>query len=96
MEKISLRITIAGRTYPINVLESEKEKVLKAADDINKAIELLSKSYAVKDPLDLLAMSSLQLLTKAQSVPPVQLPPDYSGIEHELEVFVDSIKKLDE
>jgi cell division protein ZapA len=95
MEKVSLKITIAGRTYPINVLDSEKERVLKAAEDINKAIELLGKNYAVKDPLDLLAMSSLQLLTKAQSIPPVQLPPDYTAIENELEVFVDTIKNLD-
>ena len=36
MSKVSLKITIAGRTYPLNVPESDEEKVTKAAADINK------------------------------------------------------------
>ena len=90
MSKISLKITIAGRTYPLNVLETEQEKVLKAADDINKAIELLSKSYAVKDSQDLLAMSALQLITRnvAQSkTETVTIPADYTSIEISLETL---------
>lgn len=90
MSKVSLKITIAGRTYPLNVLETEQEKVLKAADDINKAIELLSKSYAVKDTQDLLAMSALQLITRnvAQSkTETVTIPADYTSIEISLETL---------
>jgi cell division protein ZapA len=90
MSKVSLKITIAGRTYPLNVLETEQEKVLKAADDINKVIELLSKSYAVKDTQDLLAMSALQLISRnvAQSKPEtITLPADYSSLEASLEAF---------
>jgi cell division protein ZapA len=88
MSKVSLKITIAGRTYPLNVLESEQGKVLKAAEDINKAIELLSKSYAVKDTQDLLAMSALQLVTKtnaANKTETVTLPADYTSIEESLD-----------
>lgn len=90
MSKVSLKITIAGRTYPLNVLETEQEKVLKAADDINKAIELLSKSYAVKDTQDLLAMSALQLISRSvtQSKPEVvTIPADYTSIETSLEAL---------
>jgi cell division protein ZapA (FtsZ GTPase activity inhibitor) len=71
-------------------LETEQEKVLKAADDINKAIELLSKSYAVKDTQDLLAMSALQLITRnvAQSkTETVTIPVDYTSIETSLEAL---------
>lgn len=65
MSKLSLKITLAGRTYPLTVNEGEDEKILKAADDINRAIKLLQENYAVKDMQDLLAMTALQLATKS-------------------------------
>mgnify|MGYP000913063653 CR=1 FL=1 len=67
MSKVSLKITIAGRTYPLNVPESDEEKVTKAAADINKAVEMLRKNYAVNDHQDLIAMSALQLLAKVSN-----------------------------
>lgn len=87
MSKVSLKITIAGRTYPLNVPESDEEKVTKAAADINKAVEMLRKNYAVNDNQDLVAMSALQLLAKApsESAPVVQVPVDYSEIEEALQ-----------
>ena len=56
MGVVSLKVVIAGRTYPLNVSEEEQGKVLKAAEDINKAFDLLRTNYAVKDPQDLLAI----------------------------------------
>ena len=67
MGKISLKVTIAGRTYPLNISEKEKDAVLSAASDINHSIEKLKKSYAVKDPQDLIAMTALQLVMKSDS-----------------------------
>lgn len=64
MSKVSLKILLCGRTYPITVSEQEQTRVLDAAKQINEAIEQLKKSYAVNDPQDLLAMASLQLLIK--------------------------------
>ena len=49
MSKLSLKITLAGRTYPLTVNEGEDEKILKAADDINRAIKLLQENYLCKD-----------------------------------------------
>ena len=86
MGKLSLKVVVAGRTYPLTINEGEQEKVLKAADDINKAIKLLQDNYAVKDMQDLLAMTALQLSTKATN--PSQNsnePADYSQIETELD-----------
>jgi cell division protein ZapA (FtsZ GTPase activity inhibitor) len=60
MSKVALKINIAGRTYPLNVPEAEADAVAAAAADINKAIELLRKNYAVNDTQDLMAMSALQ------------------------------------
>lgn len=86
MSKVSLKITIAGRTYPLNVPVSDEEKVTKAAADINKAVEMLRKNYAVNDNQDLIAMSALQLLAKATSeqAPIVQTPVDYTELEEAL------------
>ena len=85
MSKVSLKITIAGRTYPLNVPVSDEVKVTKAAADINKAVEMLRKNYAVNDNQDLIAMSALQLLTKSIGENAPVAPVDYSEIEEALE-----------
>jgi cell division protein ZapA len=53
MGKISLKVEIAGRTYPLTVLDSEEKIVLKAVEDINKAVSILKTNYAVSDSQDL-------------------------------------------
>lgn len=67
MAKLSLKVVVAGRTYPLSVDESEEQRVLKSASDINKAIKLLQDNYAVKDMQDLLAMTALQLASKSDT-----------------------------
>ena len=95
MEKLSLKVVVAGRTYPLTLNEGEQEKVLKAADDINKAIKVLQDSYAVKDMQDLLAMTALQLATKPKAqVASEPVEPDYSAIEKELEGLSDDLDSL--
>jgi cell division protein ZapA len=61
MAKISLKVVVAGRAYPLSVEEMEKEAILSAVDDINRRIKILQDNYAVKDMQDLLAMTALQL-----------------------------------
>lgn len=67
MAKLSLKVVVAGRTYPLSVEEHEEQKVIDAAKDINKAIKLLQDNYAVKDMQDLLAMTALQLASKKEN-----------------------------
>lgn len=81
MAKVSLKLEIAGRTYPISVLETEKDKVLHAANALNASIDSLKKHYAVNDQQDLLAMASLQYLMKPLS----NTEPDFSEIEQKLD-----------
>lgn len=96
MGKLSLKVVVAGRTYPLTVNSGEEAKVTKAAEDINKAIKMLQDNYAVKDMQDLLAMTALQLATKSTSnsvSAPVE--PDYSEIEsklNELSTEIDLLK----
>ncbi len=96
MGKLSLKVVVAGRTYPLTVNSGEEAKVTKAAEDINKAIKMLQDNYAVKDMQDLLAMTALQLATKSTNTTvsaPVET--DYSEIEsklNELSTEIDSLK----
>jgi cell division protein ZapA len=97
MAKISLKVEIAGRTYPLTVQEGEDVKVLKAADDINKAIALLRDNYAVSDTQDLLAMSTLQMMMKGSStkIEKEVIPADYAAIESSLQSLTDELDQLD-
>ncbi len=94
MAKLSIEVKVAGRTYPLSVEENEKEIVLNAAADINKAIKLLRDNYAVKDMQDLLAMTSLQLAAKNNSND-TSTSNDHllKKIEEDLERLVDETKQ---
>jgi cell division protein ZapA (FtsZ GTPase activity inhibitor) len=94
MAKLSLKVVVAGRTYPLSVSEDEVQKVEKAAKDINKAVKLLQDNYAVKDMQDLLAMTALQLAVKEGKSVPTAAPatePDFSEIENRLSDLIQSL-----
>lgn len=69
MSKVSIKIVIAGRNYPLTINEGEEEKIRKAVEDINTNVQKLQETYAVKDMQDLLAMTSLQLATRVNTTP---------------------------
>ena len=78
MDKVSLKVVIAGRTYPLTIKGEEETAIREAADRINTNIQKLQSSYAVKDMQDLLAMTTLQIAVQmktnadaAASRPPV-------------------------
>jgi cell division protein ZapA len=60
-ESLKIRITIAGRVYPLNVKnENEEEGMRKAAKKINDLVLKYEQNYAVSDKQDVLAMCALQ------------------------------------
>ena len=91
MGKISIKIVVAGRTYPLTVNEGEDTKIIKAAEDINKAVKLLQENYAVKDMQDLLAMTALQLATKSSNT---AVSTDISSIEDSLDNLLQELNKF--
>jgi cell division protein ZapA (FtsZ GTPase activity inhibitor) len=92
MAKLSIKVVVGGRTYPLSVNETEKERVLKAAEDINKSIKMLKENYAVKDMQDLLAMTALQLAGKSENASKNEaVQPDYSEIEAKLSQLSDDL-----
>jgi cell division protein ZapA len=61
VEPLKIKVTIAGRVYPINVKnENEEEGMRKAAKHINDLVTKFEKNYAVSDKQDVLAMCALQ------------------------------------
>jgi len=80
MEKVSLKIVIAGRTYPLTIKAEEEAAVREAADRINTNIQKLQGSYAVKDMQDLLAMTTLQMAVQLKNAgePSAISQPQYS------------------
>ncbi len=67
MSELSIKVSIAGRIYPITVKAEEEEKVRNAAKRVDDDIRALQSNYAVKDKQDLLAMTALQLATELSS-----------------------------
>ncbi|MEM9052995.1 MAG: cell division protein ZapA [Bacteroidota bacterium] len=71
MSEKSIKVTIAGRIYPISVKPEEEERVRDAAKKVDESVKHLLDNYAVKDKQDLLAMTALQLSTKLAEAEPI-------------------------
>ncbi len=66
MSEVSIKVNIAGRTYPLTVKSLEEAGIRLAEQAIEESIQVFQKNYAVKDKQDLLAMAALQMSAKAQ------------------------------
>jgi len=64
-ELLSVKVSIANRNYPLRITAEEQDKVMRAAENINKRIKDFEDNYAVKDKQDLLAMCALQFASEA-------------------------------
>ena len=64
MDKLKIKVSIAGRTYPLTINRHEEENIRKAATKIEAIIKQFESNYAVKDKQDLLAMCALQFATQ--------------------------------
>lgn len=91
MAKLSIKVVLAGRTYPLTINEDEETKVRSAVDNINASIKRLQESYAVKDMQDLLAMTALQLATRDESSSSMQ---ESSELEDQFKELVESLRHL--
>lgn len=89
---LSIKVNIAGRTYPLTIDRSEEESIRKAADAINKNIKDLQSNYAVRDMQDLIAMTSLQfstdLLKQTKSVEQEQEQLEITELDNQIKSFL--------
>ncbi|MGB1103977.1 MAG: cell division protein ZapA [Crocinitomicaceae bacterium] len=91
MDKVALKIIIAGRTYPLTIKKEEEQAIKDAAERINKNIKKLQGSYAVKDMQDLLAMTALQMAVQSESSRSDS--PDFSTFNEDIQRIIDKINQ---
>jgi cell division protein ZapA len=90
-DKLSIKINIADRLYPLTVYRSEEEGVRKAAKIINEKVSQYKQKYASKDLQDCLAMTTLQLVIQKNDT---EKRIDDSPLVDELEVMNDFLSEF--
>ncbi|MGB2275141.1 MAG: cell division protein ZapA [Schleiferiaceae bacterium] len=65
-ETLKIKVTIAGRTYPLTIKREEEEQIRSAVKTINDAVVRFEERYAVQDKQDVLSMCALQLASRAE------------------------------
>lgn len=63
-DKLSIRINIADRYYPLKIERTDEEKIRKAAKLINDKVLQYKQKYIDKDTQDFLAMAALQYVIR--------------------------------
>lgn len=85
-DKLSIRIKIADRYYPLKIERRDEEKIRRAAKMINDKILQYKQRYANSDVFDFLAMTSLQFVIKVI---------DFSE-KQDIKSLLQNVKKIDE
>src|SRR5690606_42048543 len=63
-DKLSIRVNVADRYYPLKEERENEEKIRKAARMINERVLQYKQRYSDKDVQDFLAMAALQYVIK--------------------------------
>ncbi|MFW6103729.1 MAG: cell division protein ZapA [Bacteroidota bacterium] len=63
-DKLSIRINLADRYYPLKIEAKDEERIRRAAKLINEKILQYKQRYIDKDNQDFLAMAALQFVIK--------------------------------
>ena len=63
-DKLTIRVNVADRYYPLRIVRKDEEKIRQAAKRINEKILLYKQKYSDKDIQDFLAMAALQYVVK--------------------------------
>lgn len=68
MEKLSIKVSIANRIYPMNVTPEEEATVRDAVNLIEARTKEFEEKYAVRDKQDVLAMCLLQFVKELNDI----------------------------
>ena len=88
-DKLSIRVNVAERYYPLKVDRSDEERVRKAARLINEKVLQYKQKYVDKDIQDFLAMAALQfvirLIEEEEKVSGDKMPEALKELTHIIE-----------
>ncbi len=62
MDKLSIKVKIADREYPMKISEGEEENIRSAARLINERLKLYKEQFGIEDKQDLLAMVTFEVM----------------------------------
>jgi len=66
-EPLKIKLTIAGRVYPLTIAPEQEQSLRQAAKKIDATIQKLEQNYAVRDKQDVLAMCTLQFAAQLEA-----------------------------
>ncbi|MEE2930934.1 MAG: cell division protein ZapA [Bacteroidota bacterium] len=67
MDKLSIKINIANRIYPMKIERSSEEYIRNAVKKIEERLNFYEDNYAIKDKQDLLAMCLIEYASQVES-----------------------------
>ena len=67
-DKLSIKLHIANRIYPMNIERESEEYIRNAVKQIEGRLKFYEENYAIKDKQDLLAMCLIEYASKFESV----------------------------
>ncbi len=68
MDKLSIKINIANRLYPMKIDRKSEEYIRNAVKNIETRLKYYEENYAIKDKQDLLAMCLIEYASKFETV----------------------------
>ena len=66
MDKLSIKINIANRFYPLKIERSSEENIRNAVKSIESRLKFYEENYAIKDKQDILAMCLIEYASKIE------------------------------
>ena len=67
-DKLSIKLHIANRIYPMKIERSSEEYIRNAVKKIEERLKFYENNYAIKDKQDLLAMCLIEYGSKLETV----------------------------
>jgi cell division protein ZapA (FtsZ GTPase activity inhibitor) len=90
-DKLSIKVNVADRYYPLKIERKDEEKIRKAARLINEKVLQYKQRYLDKDVQDFLAMAALQFVTR---VIEMEDKLDVSPLEQQLQDLNDELEEF--
>lgn len=86
MDKLSIKINIANRFYPLKIERSSEENIRNAVKSIESRLKFYEENYAIKDKQDILAMCLIEYASKIEKNKNTKLISD-DGITDKLDII---------
>ena len=68
MDKLSIKINIANRFYPMKIERSSEENIRNAVKNIDSRLKFYEDNYEIRDKQDILAMCLIEYASKLQKL----------------------------